>query len=324
MKMQNSSKKDSGIGSAHSTSPYVVGCSSLGNSVESRVEHSSLSERLSLAPPQHFRGTKQVSFKVQEQDSSSSQSTSQSYPELTPMGEGYNVTQGKPMASQLKSASSMGTQDFLLPPSQVDHIQTMAHIPLHYTEQYFGGSLTAYGPQAAIPHPMFNMFPARVPLPLDLTEDEPIFVNAKQYNAILRRRRYRAKLEAQNKLIRGRKPYLHESRHLHALRRARGSGGRFLNAKKLEDSSPTLSNHGLNVTGSAQTQLHLTGSMSESEVHQPEHRRDGASTTSCSDVSSATNSADDMFQQQQDFKFSSYPSHVGMPGGGNRRVSILL
>lgn len=57
-----------------------------------------------------------------------------------------------------------------------------------------------------IHHPhMMAMVPARVPLPLDLTEDEPIYVNAKQYRAILRRRQFRAKLEAQNKLIKARK-----------------------------------------------------------------------------------------------------------------------
>ncbi|EOA30939.1 hypothetical protein CARUB_v10014086mg [Capsella rubella] len=102
------------------------------------------------------------------------------------------------------------------------------HPPIYakypYGEQQYYGVVSAYGSQS------------RVMLPLNMeTEDGTIYVNSKQYHGIIRRRQSRAKAAAvldQKKLsTRCRKPYMHHSRHLHALRRPRGSGGRFLNTK---------------------------------------------------------------------------------------------
>ncbi|XP_063900091.1 uncharacterized protein LOC135119621 [Zophobas morio] len=58
-------------------------------------------------------------------------------------------------------------------------------------------------------------------------DEEPLYVNAKQFARILKRREERSRLGRLFNIPQERMPYLHKSRHEHALRRTRGAGGRF-------------------------------------------------------------------------------------------------
>ncbi|ORZ28332.1 CCAAT-binding transcription factor (CBF-B/NF-YA) subunit B-domain-containing protein [Lobosporangium transversale] len=84
--------------------------------------------------------------------------------------------------------------------------------------------------------------------------EEPLYVNAKQYHRILKRRAARANLEAQNRLMQRGRKFMHESRHLHAMRRPRGPGGRFLTAAEIAalEGRDTKSNSSGKGSGAAQ------------------------------------------------------------------------
>ncbi|KAH8591955.1 CCAAT-binding transcription factor (CBF-B/NF-YA) subunit B-domain-containing protein [Bisporella sp. PMI_857] len=98
---------------------------------------------------------------------------------------------------------------------------------------------------SAPPMPSGQQHPQSPELVSGAVEESPLYVNAKQFHRILKRRVARQRLEEALRLTsKGRKPYLHESRHNHAMRRPRGPGGRFLTADEVAEIERTKAEGG--------------------------------------------------------------------------------
>ncbi|KAJ7201735.1 hypothetical protein O6H91_Y492300 [Diphasiastrum complanatum] len=112
---------------------------------------------------------------------------------------GQQIKQGAP--SSIAPPPPPG--EYILPHVQLELGQSLTAYP--YADPYFGGIVADYRSRVMFHPHILGIQQARMPLPSEMVEEEPVYVNAKQYHGILRRRQIRAKAESENKLVKSRK-----------------------------------------------------------------------------------------------------------------------
>ncbi|XP_052481933.1 nuclear transcription factor Y subunit A-3 isoform X2 [Gossypium raimondii] len=295
VRVQNFPKKTFDESSVRSLSHLSVSCTPWWSLNEQQIEEP-LPHNVSLkveTPSQLYHQTKHLDLQLPDQELTTVQAIGRTHCEVGAIG--ATSSQCDPSESGPDESCEKDTEGQVKPVFLVNNPNTLFS-PSH--ENYNHSMIQAQ---------LGGNAPTRIPLPLDLAEDEPIYVNPKQYHGILRRRQYRAKLEAQNKLVKSRKPYLHESRHRHALNRVRGSGGRFLSKKTLQQPNDNCTNR--------------TNSRSELESHCSRMAGYGGPNTSCMNISSVSDNDGNL--QWLEHGFADI-SRAGSTGDGIRHGASVI
>lgn len=286
----------------------------------------------------HINHNFQPWWRASAADAGDTSSKQVKFTKLTHSGLDANYSSESQDLQHVASTAPPASAEYLIPQARPGLPgNSIACAPFPYADPFYGGLMTAYGQALVNPH-LIGTHQTRMPVPLEMAE-EPVYVNPKQYNGIMRRRQSRAKAELEKKLVKARKPYLHESRHQHALRRQRGCGGRFVNTKKLNKGTEVTPEEGMDSAASLNTRSAstlrsaVTTQCTEklNATNGPEEFKEGPMRGDMTEQHTYSNEENDdnsCYQHHQDFRLSSIRPLSGERGeegdcSGQLRGSIL-